>query len=398
MTFTRRLLPSCVDFLAELDKTRLEMSSALHSESRSAKGQYFTPVATARLMASMSTIKGQCIRVLDPGAGIGILSAAWVVEMLSSLERPREVRLSAFEADELLIPALRRTLSLCEEACANAGICCHVEIHNTDFLEAGVNAIDRSLFSSESLEFDVAILNPPYKKFRADSHARSMLRRIGVEISNLYTAFLSVVVMLLREGGEFVAITPRSFCNGPYFKSFRKNLLDLMSLDRFHIFESRDHAFKDDGVLQENVIFHAIRTTSQNPMVYISQSRSPEAPDTFGRMVSFDRVVRHSDPERFIHLVPDVQGHALAVGMDSLPCTLRDLRLAVSTGRVVDFRARHLLRDEPSESTFPLIYPGHFKDGRIVWPKLGGKKPNAIAAEASDYSLLVPAGVYVLVK
>jgi hypothetical protein len=46
----------------------------------------------------------------------------------------------------------------------------------------------------------------------------------------------------------------------------------------------------------------------------------------------------------------------------------------------------------------PLIYPGHFEDGRIAWPKPGSKKPNAIAAEASGKTLLVPAGTYVLVK
>lgn len=397
-TLTGSLLPSCEDLLAEVDSRRLEMSPTLDPRGRSAKGQYFTPVLTARLMASMSAPKGQCIRLLDPGAGIGTLSAAWVAEMLSRPEKPREVQLFAYEVDEQLIPALRRTLSLCEKVCADAGIRCCAEIRNTDFIEAGVNAVDRGLFSTESIEFDIAILNPPYKKFRADSRARSLLRRIGVETSNLYTAFLSVVVMLLREGGELVAITPRSFCNGPYFKPFRTHLLGQMSLERFHIFESRDHAFKDDGVLQENVIFHAIRSSSQSPKVYISQSRSPEDPDNVGRDVPFDRVVRPSDQDRFIHLVPDMRDHALAVDMEALPCSLSDLHLNVSTGRVVDFRARHLLRDEPLPGTFPLIYPGHFDDGRITWPKLGGKKPNAIAAEASNQSLLVPAGMYALVK
>ena len=67
------------------------------------------------------------------------------------------------------------------------------------------------------------------------------------------------MVNLLEPGGELVAITPRSFCNGPYFKPFRKLFLKEMTLSRIHVFESRDEAFGADEVLQENIIFHAIK-------------------------------------------------------------------------------------------------------------------------------------------
>src|SRR2546430_11313063 len=58
--------------------------------------------------------------------------------------------------------------------------------------------------------------------FRSNSTERKLLQRIGVETSNLYTAFLAIATQLLATGGELVAITPRSFCNGPYLKNFRK--------------------------------------------------------------------------------------------------------------------------------------------------------------------------------
>jgi adenine-specific DNA-methyltransferase len=40
---------------------------------------------------------------------------------------------------------------------------------------------------------------------------------------------------LLDRSGELVAITPRSFCNGPYFKPFREDFLEAMSLRRLHV-------------------------------------------------------------------------------------------------------------------------------------------------------------------
>lgn len=111
-----------------------------------------------------------------------------------------------------------------------------------------------------------------------------------------------------------------------------------------------------------------------------------------------ERVVRRDDPQTFIHLVPDHEGHILAETMDALPCSLEELGLSVSTGRVVDFRARQWLQTEPTADTAPLIYPTHFAHGLIRWPKAGTKKPNAIEHNADSATLLVPAGVYVLVK
>ena len=56
-----------------------------------------------------------------------------------------------------------------------------------------------------------------------------------------------------------VAIVPRSFCNGPYFKPFREQFFSLMNLRHVHVFEKRDSAFEDDEVLQENIIIHAVK-------------------------------------------------------------------------------------------------------------------------------------------
>ena len=51
-----------------------------------------------------------------------------------------------------------------------------------------------------------------------------------------------------------MAIIPRSFCNGPYYRPFRDFILRRGALRHMHLFDSRNKAFKDDEVLQENVI------------------------------------------------------------------------------------------------------------------------------------------------
>ncbi len=49
-----------------------------------------------------------------------------------------------------------------------------------------------------------------------------------------------------------VAITPRSYCNGLYFKHFRRWFFSRMSLRHVHLFECRRSTFED--VLQESLI------------------------------------------------------------------------------------------------------------------------------------------------
>lgn len=393
-----RIRSETPDPVGTAEKARLSLGATLDPTRRSALGQFFTPPATAGLMASMSTLVRKRLRLLDAGAGVGALTAAWVAEICSRPVRPKEVVLTAYERDEALLPALRATLKACEQKCAAAGVACKWELQATDFIEAAIDKLDIGLFQTKHPVFDVAILNPPYKKFRAESRTRQLLRRLNIETSNLYTAFLALVVLLLDEGGELIAITPRSFCNGPYFLPFRQHLLQNVNLTRLHVFEARDHAFHDDKVLQENVILHAVKSVPQQPLVNVSQSRTPDDPINAQQNVPFERIVRPGDSQAFIHLVPDDDGHAVAEAMETLPCTLDELGLCVSTGRVVDFRAKQWLRAEPTSGTVPLIYPTHFDNGLVRWPKAGTKKPNAIVHTTDSASLMVPAGVYVLVR
>jgi adenine-specific DNA-methyltransferase len=386
------------DPLALAEKSRRTLRSKTDSIHQSALGQFFTPPAIARFMASLSRLSRKQLRLIDAGAGVGALTAAWVDEICSRVLRPEKIALTAFELDEKLLPALERTLAACQHSCEAAGISCTWEIRTSDFIEMAVESLDVNLFGAAGGRYDVAILNPPYKKINSESRARGLLRRLGIETSNLYAAFVALSTLLLDEAGELIAITPRSFCNGPYFLPFRKLLLSKLSFTRFHVFETRDQAFRDDAVLQENIIFHAFKGLPQQSSVTISHSRTPSDQQVVELAVPFEKVIRTGDPQAFFHLVFDDDGHTVSKFMEALPCTLHELGLSISTGRVVDFRARQWLQMQPSPGSVPLIYSTHFDRGLVRWPKPGSRKPNAIKSTNENTDLFVPAGIYVLVR
>jgi adenine-specific DNA-methyltransferase len=388
--------PAAQDLLQVVDLLRLDATRKLDPERQAEMGQFMTPLPIAKLMASFFTAKGRTLRLLDAGAGVGSLSAALVQRLCAAERPPDRISLSAYEIDPLLAGHLNLTLDACRSRCARAGVRFDGEVRQEDFVLAGVSSARASLFDAAE-EYDCAILNPPYRKIHTDSRARTLLRQLGVETSNLYSAFLAIAVRLLKPGGQLVAITPRSFCNGPYFRPFRESFLEAMALRRIHCFEARDVAFSEDDVLQENVIIHAVKG-AKAARVTVTASFGPEDEWPSEHIVDAAHVVKPKDGERVIHIPIDGLSELVTDRMEALPATLFALGLEVSTGRVVDFRAESFLRSERGSDTVPLLYPGHMVSGGVEWPRNGGKKPNALAVAPATESLLVPSGFYVLLK
>ncbi|CAN5470592.1 Eco57I restriction-modification methylase domain-containing protein [soil metagenome] len=328
---------------------------------------------------------------------MGSLTAALVTELCTRVSPPKSIFVLAYEIDPSLIHFLSGTLESCRSFCSQHGVAFDAEIRQSDFVIEASGNLAGGLFQRQIPSINCAILNPPYRKINSTSSHRATLRSAGIETSNLYTAFLALAIGLLGPLGEMVAITPRSFCNGPYFKPFRKMLLDEMAIERIHVFESRSRAFKEDEVLQENIIIHAAKQTYVPSFVDISESADAESSATV-RRAAYAEMVRPDDPDRFIHIVPDESGRNISSTMRRLHTQLAELGLGVSTGRVVDFRAKGFLRAEAALNTVPLIYPGHFVDGYVAWPQRDGKKPNALIRSSETEELMVPSGIYVLVK
>lgn len=390
---------STAALLNAVETTRRQVSNRLDSRRRVLMGQFLTPMSVATFMARMVQCRKPVVRILDPGAGIGSLSAALVAEMCRGPLRPRVVHLTAYELDPLLISYLQATLDLCRKVCEQAGIAFEPRIVKSDFLEAGAGTLAGNLFTApEHQRFDCAILNPPYRKIGRESRERRWLRAIGLETTNLYTGFLAITARLLASDGEMVAITPRSFCNGAYFEPFRRFFLREMRFLRIHVFDARDRAFADYDVLQENIVFRAVRTTHTPNTVVISSSVDPNGGNFRIRTVSYNDIVRPDDPHIFIHIVPDGDGDTIRDKMMSLRSTLTELGLTVSTGRVVEFRAKHLLRAHPEPNTVPLIYPCHLRNGFVEWPSRNTRKAQSFALGQGADKLLLLSGYYVLVK
>ncbi len=384
-----------LEFLAWVDQVRVEASQALDEAQQAGLSQYFTPSTVASLMATMiSPRSGEC-RVLDPGAGCGTLAAHAAVRLVAGGGvSPNRIHIVAYELDPALRPIAERVFDQLARWTASRDVGCSWEVRSTDFLAAAAGALDADRCEGD---FDISILNPPYGKVGKDSTERAHASALGAHVPNVYAAFMAAAVACTRTGGDVVSITPRSFCNGSYFKRFRSWMLDRSSVERIHVYDSRGDAFRDDLVLQETIITHLVAGGEQSPSVSVTAQATPAAP-LRERRVPFSRVVQPADREKFIHIVPDEASDHVALRMQSFSHHLDDLGLTVSTGRVVDFRCRDLLLEDYENGSIPLLYPMNLTRGLVRWPRRHRGKPQAIHAEGVARGLTVPDGDYVLVK
>ncbi|MEZ5449799.1 MAG: Eco57I restriction-modification methylase domain-containing protein [Thiolinea sp.] len=269
-------------------------------------------------------------------------------------------------------------------------------IEGKDFIHAAVESLSGSLFAKPLPRYTHAILNPPYKKMNSNSAHRLALRRVGIETVNLYSAFVALAVALAAPGGQIVAIIPRSFCNGPYYRPFRDYILEHTAIRHIHLFESRNKAFKDDDVLQENIIIRLERGGLQGD-VTITTSADDRFIDLNTHAHPFERIVFPDDSERFIHIPTSAEKNTIEL-FPAICYSLDDLGIKISTGPVVDFRLKEHLCDLPETGSVPLLYPAHFTGAGVTWPIAGMKKPNAILRNTATEKWLYPNGYYCVVR
>lgn len=327
-----------IDFLDSINKSSsLTTSSRTGSLNKEINEQYFTPMPIASFMSSMFTpIKKNVINFMDAGAGVGNLSASFIATICNWEKRPKKIKALLYEIDITLLPDLRKNMELCIELCRKNNIDLEIVIKNEDFIESSVECSK----SGRDIELlDYVILNPPYKKMNTDSRHKKLILEVGIDVPNYYAAFVALSYRLLDKKAQLVCIIPRSFCNGQYFKAFRKDLINNNKIEKLHIFESRKDIFEDD-VLQETLIMFLTKN-KQKMTDYIEITGSIK--DDFSEIEKvrkrFDNVIFPTDSEKVIRIIRD-NDNTIVEQMHSLSCTLADLNISVSTGPVVDFREK----------------------------------------------------------
>jgi len=371
---------------------------------RKSRGQFFTQKEIGLFMAGMFDINKTSFNVLDPGAGIGMLSAAFCERLLNS-QKIHNISLDAYETDTKLIPYLEKTLRKCKATLEERGHVFKYKIIEKDFILNNPNYLNKkTLFgtASQPIYYDYIISNPPYYKLNKNSPYTQIMSEFVSGQPNIYSFFMALSLEMLKDDGQMVFITPRSFFSGLYFKRFRKWLLDHGNINNIHVFESRKEVFRKEKVLQENVIIGLTpkKKGKEQEHVLITKSRNSLFHDINELTIDYEDIFHRKNGDVFIKVPSSKVDIKVQRIINSWKYTLKDLYLKVSTGPVVSFRATKFLSAEFKDNTsmVPLLWMHNLKEMDAVWPIHNFKKEPAIKANEESKVLLVPTNNYVLVK
>ena len=376
----------------------IRLNPTLINKDKSKKlGQYFTSIKIAKYMANMisseevSSLDKQ-VRILDAGAGEGILAISAVLECVSL--GFKNIHLTLYEVDPDLIMHLQKQIEMLYTLKQLKTIHFEFEILNLDFI---LNRPDKN---KNFLPFDICIINPPYFKY---SVQKSPYSKATADLfkgdPNIYASFMATCISYLKEDGQLIAITPRSFTNGLYFKGLRHYLSAVSSLDRIHIFKSRNKLFKDSSVLQENIIFKLTKKQQSQNILIIASDSDKDIEN--GKMKSYDSsfIFDKTNELRIIH-IPENENDALIMQQaNTLKSNFSDSGYHISTGPVVEHRTRKYIVESINikENIVPLLRPHNVRLMNTVWSGKHKKDVMFISSQDSDKHLLANK-TYVLLK
>jgi len=376
------LLPteSWADILSGIELLSQEHSSKTTASEKRSTGQIFTPLPMARQLISLIKNFGHAKSCYaDPGTGTGILSAALLARHGKESTTPPK-SLTAFETDTRLHASWGQNFADIGSKLGMGYGSCKL---NSDFYKEARSILENGK-PSNSVKATRIVTNPPYLKLGANEPLSLLLKEYGIYVPNHYAAFIALSALWLKDDGELLAIIPRSFFNGAYFKRFRNWLSSFMSIEHIVAYRSRSNFGRN--VLQENICL-SLRKRQQRPTIRISFCEHAEAAPLH------DLVVPKSQILGDLWLLPSTPLQLAALQDNATqPHTLNSLGLVVKTGAVEVHRQQCT-----DSSSVKVLYSRDFNAvGDITWGET--KKPRYFALDRAVSLLPDDGRGYVVIK
>lgn len=340
---------------------QVEYLNSKSEEDRKEIGQYFTGAPVSNYMASLfdeDNVPDE-VSILDAGAGAGILTISTALYCIDNGKK--SVHAVLYEIDDNALEVLSQSMEDLKGFIEAQDGQFSYEIRNKDFV------LDRPDQQGES--YDISCINPPYFKYNSKTSPYAVATTdLYKGNPNIYASFMAVVISSLKPKGQMVAIVPRSYLNGLYFKGFRQFLFKNTSLNKVHIFRSRNQVFKELAVLQENIICHYSKER-QGEQVRVSVSNGHadfEHTDTNYYPTSI--VIDETNDAGFIR-VPDSREDAeLLEFVEHMESSFTGNGYNISTGPVVSHRAtEHITDKDDLDNTVPLLKMHNVKLFKTEW-------------------------------
>jgi adenine-specific DNA-methyltransferase len=380
--------------------TGLNYANSTSDKLKKDRGQYFTPKLISDFMGNLALPKSNKISILDPGCGTAILSCS-LIEMLISKTEIKEIDLTLYETDTNLLQETKKVVDFLVKWLLKKGINLNVVLNHYDFVidNSSIFTADSLFELKKSKKFDYIISNPPYFKISKADNRAIIADELVYGQPNIYSIFMGLSAKLLKPKGELIFITPRSFAAGNYFKAFRQSFFNNVSISDIHIFDSRNKMFKNDNVLQENIILRA--TKDVNSEIRITSSECDKGlNEPRCSIFKTNELIDLKSKDKILFIPSNSKEAETIEVFKNWSSSLNDYNIQISTGPVVAFRCTEFLKTEGDVNGLlsPLVWLHNIKEMAFVYPLIKANKPAFIVNSINSKKVLLPNKNYILIR
>ena len=398
-------------FIGELpsrfaDRLGLDYAKSVGQEHKKLNGQFFTPVEIAVLMGSFTINEATKIRLLDPGCGTAILTCALLENLIIKNQNLESIILVVYESDSDIIPHTNNALVYLKVWLQEKNINFEYSLNANDFILENAESLNENgnLFTKTLELFDIIISNPPYFKLPIDDKRTLAAKAVVNGHPNIYAIFMAISAKLLKQNGELIFITPRSYASGSYFKLFREYFFKIIEIDKVHLFVSRKDTFNRDKVLQETVIIKGTRKEKINlnhPVTISSSKGLKDIKEPEIKVFSQKELIDLTSQEKILSLPTSDFDESILTVFKNWNGNLNKYNIQISTGPVVAFRSREFIQENYENSTIflaPLFWLHNVKQMALEWPIPKPDKGQYVRIEKESKAILIPNKNYILLR
>ena len=377
------------------------------SQHKKDNGQFFTSTEIAHFMAGLTKQTQDKLKILDPGCGTAILSSSLIETLTKQNDNLKEIELVVYETDQDILPYTQATIDYLGEWLKKNKFKFKATIDTNDFVIENKECFEQSatlFFEPKNAIYDIVISNPPYFKIPKEDKRAIAAKSIVWGQPNIYSIFMMVAAKLLKENGELIFITPRSFASGNYFRAFREAFFQEIQIEHIHLFGSRTETFDRDSILQETLILKGSKQKLNGhlPSILVTHSNGIKDIDSYTKKVyNTNELIDFKSKEKIIHLPANETDDEVIKLFKSWSGSLHQYDIQISTGPVVSFRAIQYLHEEYQNGTVflvPLYQLINTAKMQFEWPVAKRNKPQYIQFCEETKSLLLPNKNYVFLR
>ena len=326
-------------------------------------GRFFTPRAAAAEMSALLTVpEREELRLLDAGAGTGILTAA-AIEAVCRAGTCRILHIDAYETDPRLTPVLADILErLRRRAKHDFGVKLVIRILERDFRDGALGLAEPR---GEGERYDIVLTNPPTGVPAEGSPAADFCRRVLPKGTELAFLFAEAAAARLAEDGVMAAILPIAFADSVNAAPLRSRLfarapLTSMTLD-----------VGSRGTRRDKTMLCLFRYGEEPRYLRVRVAHGEECEE----LPPIPYTLAVFSEEYRILLAKSREDVMLVDAMNAFPCRLADLGLTAKTGLTIETRYADCLRASRADGAVPLLHPAGIVDGQMQFPTRGREKP-----------------------